>query len=67
MLKGEIYIACSLLCFGFVFFMMCYIGLQWWLSLAISLVPAIYFVRKAVRRTDKFTNGVSQNIIKKMK
>lgn len=47
--------------------MLCYIGLPWWLSLIISLVPAIYFVRKAVKWTDKFTDDVSQNIIKKMK
>lgn len=67
MLKGEIYIAISLVSFGFSFFMLCYIGLVWWASLLISLIPALYFLRKADKWTDKFTDDVSQNILKKLK
>ena len=56
MLKGEIYGACALLCFGFVFFMSCYAGLPWWLALTISLVPAVYFARKSAKWAEKITD-----------
>lgn len=51
--KGELYGVCALLTFGIAISGGFYIGLDWWVSLIIAVIPAAYFARKSAKWAEQ--------------